>query len=443
MKSNKPNDRLPRDATLARLLAEALDSKAAGDVKSAACPDTEVLAAYAEHGLSGQEASRWEGHIADCGRCQKIIAGVVVSGENLADAEIQEQGSLVSASAVRKPELQPAALEISRRPSLWRWWAPAIGLAAAVALWFALHPVLPPKPASPRAAVTAGTSQSTAQGNTAASSAKPEETQMAQANVPPPPPAGISGGKLRDSEEPRANPSADALKKSPKQGSLQNERQTPMSPAVSEVARAEASTAAKEKDGGAPSAQEMDAKRQTTDALAETPAPPTAAAPPAAEPAPAPEASQTQGLARQLDRSAGFSSTNQVRALAKTLSSSNVFASPDRSVLWRVGPAGLIENSIDQGKTWQRQASGVTADLVAGAAPSAKIAWAVGKGGIILRTEDGEHWQRVTPPSVAQKIGPPDWVAIDARDELHATVGSPDLHRYATTDGGRTWVQEQ
>ena len=440
MKSDKPNDRLPRDAVLARLLAEALDSKAAGDAQSAACPDAEVLAAYAEHGLSGQEASRWEGHLADCGRCQKIIAGVVVSSENLEDAGIRETGSLAPASVLRKPMRQPAAPGISRRPRVWHWWAPGIGLAAAVVLWFALHPGVRPEPASPRAAASAGTSQGSAQGNTAASSAKPEETQMAQANVPPPP-AGISGAKLRDSEEPRANTPADALKKSPKQGSLQNERQTPMSPAASEVARAEASIETKEKDSGAPSARETDTKTQTTDALAETPTAGTAAAaPPTAESVP--EAGSRQVLAPQLDRSARFSSSNQVRALAKAASPPIVFTSPDRSAFWRLGPAGLIENSSDQGKTWQQQTSGVTADLLAGAAPSPKIAWAVGKGGVILRTEDGEHWQRVMPPTMAQNVAPPDWIAVDARDELHATVASRDLHRYATADGGRSWVQQ-
>jgi len=136
-----------------------------------------------------------------------------------------------------------------------------------------------------------------------------------------------------------------------------------------------------------------------------------------------------------------------MQALARIATSPIEFASPDRSVLWRVGPAGLIESSRDQGKSWHPQASGVTADLLAGAAPSAKIAWAAGRGGIIVRTEDGEHWQRVMPPSFvnaagAQNVAPPDWISIEAGDELQATIVSRDLHRYATADGGRTWVQQ-
>ena len=424
----------------------------AGDAQSSVCPDAEILAAYAEHGLSDREASRWEGHIADCSRCQKIIAGVVISGENLEEARNKGQGSPAPAFVIRKPVPQPGAVEISRWPGFWRWWVPGLGLAATVVLWFAFHPALLHQASPQRAAATTGMSQGSAQGNPSASSAKPEETQMAQTKVPPPP-EGISGDTIRDSEELQANSTADALKKSAKQGALrregENERQTPpVSPAVSGASRAAAPPVpeAKEKDSGAASAQATDKKTQTIDALAAPAEGAPAAAAPAAEAAR--KAGQTQDFARQLDRSAGFSSTNQVRAPAKIASSPIVFASPDRSALWRVGQAGLIENSSDQGQTWRPQVSGVTADLLAGAAPSARVAWAAGRGGIIVRTEDGEHWQRVMPPSFvnaagAQNVAPPDWISIEARDELRATVVSRDLHRYATADGGRTWVQQQ
>lgn len=228
MKSDRHNELLPRDAALARLLEEALESNAAGDAQSSACPDAEILAAYVERGLSDREASRWEGHIADCGRCQKIIAGVVVGGDNLEDARNEEQGSLAPAFVICKPG--PGGREISRWPGFWRWWVPGLGLATAVVLWFALHPALPHQASPQRAAATTGTSQGSAPGNPAAST-KPEETQMAEAKAPPPlasisGAAGVSGGAIRDSEEPRANADADALKKSAKQGALRREEQT-------------------------------------------------------------------------------------------------------------------------------------------------------------------------------------------------------------------------
>jgi len=54
MSFDKPDDLHSRDTALARLLAEALKSrsKPAGHGRDSACPDAEVLAAYAEQGLA-------------------------------------------------------------------------------------------------------------------------------------------------------------------------------------------------------------------------------------------------------------------------------------------------------------------------------------------------------------------------------------------------------
>jgi photosystem II stability/assembly factor-like uncharacterized protein len=76
----------------------------------------------------------------------------------------------------------------------------------------------------------------------------------------------------------------------------------------------------------------------------------------------------------------------------------------------------------------------VTSDLLAGAVPSDTAAWIAGRMGVILRTTDGERWQRVASPDAAA-----DWTAIEATDALHATVTSSDRRRFATDDGGQTW----
>ena len=113
-----------------------------------------------------------------------------------------------------------------------------------------------------------------------------------------------------------------------------------------------------------------------------------------------------------------------------------VFASPEGSVRWRLGAGGRIERSTDQGRTWRGQPSGVTTDLVAGAAASNEVAWVVGRAGVILRTTDGAQWQRVTPPQGTAL----DWVGVEARDAQRATVFSADGRRFSTEDGGRTWT---
>ena len=110
-----------------------------------------------------------------------------------------------------------------------------------------------------------------------------------------------------------------------------------------------------------------------------------------------------------------------------------LIASPSLSTLWRVGPGGMIERSRDAGRTWQAQVSNVAANLVAGEAPSDTLCWVVGQAGTIMRTTDGEHWEKISSPV------PADWTAVKARDAMNATVMAANGQRFVTADGGRTW----
>jgi hypothetical protein len=447
MSFDTPDDPHSRDTVLARLLAEALKSQSepAGHAKSSPCPDAEVLATYADQGLAEEETARWESHFADCDRCQKIIAVLAASGEELSDVEVERLGSLAAASsAAREPVVRNAATPwrmIWRRPALLRWLVPAVGMASAVALWFALRPA-PSRQAldSQRiAARTEAPQNETRQGLTAPSSAKPDENQIAQANLPAPLAASPrSGAQLRDKEKAPAN-SSFATKKEGLQ-KQEASRRGAQAPPVSEVDTLETREGAA-KDNPVPSAQAAEQQVQINNAL-------TAAAPaaPTALPSTPPPAREGERAAKR-DLDSGAPAPTQLKALAQTASLAIVFASPNRRALWRLGSVGRIEHSTDQGQTWQPQSSGVTADLLAGAAPSEKIAWVVGRAGIIVRTEDGEHWQRVASPPITQPVAPPspvpDWIGVEPRDALHATIISRDLRRFVTEDGGRTWVQQQ
>jgi hypothetical protein len=431
MKLEKPGDAHSRDAALARLLADALksQSKLAGGATGSACPDAEILAGYAEQGLAKDEAARWESHFADCNRCQKIIAVLAASGEALTEAEVKKFGTLVATSSAREPGSGTAPVRISRRPKLVRWLAPAIGVAAAVVVWFALRPVLQHEMQdSQRIAATTPAPQGSGEAVPAAPSAKPDETQMAQTNVPPPP-AAAYGGLRREATAAQSNSSAATREEETRK---KETFQAQSAPLVSELDRAEpasgATDAATEKDKQAAPVPGTELKSQNVDVIGGAAA---------AAPAPARESGGAAGGAVAL------SARNQVAALAKVAAPVVVFGSPDRRALWRLGPGGHIEHSSDQGQTWQPQSSGVTTDLVAGAAPSEKVAWIAGRGGIVLRTEDGDHWQQVTPPMRQAAAGAvQDWTGIEARDALHATIISRDLRRFATEDGGRTWVQQ-
>lgn len=107
--------------------------------------------------------------------------------------------------------------------------------------------------------------------------------------------------------------------------------------------------------------------------------------------------------------------------------------SPDASIRWRIGPAGVAEYSRDAGAKWEATSTGVGTDLVAGASPSGDVCWVVGRAGTVLLTTDGRKWQRLMFPAAV------DLVAIQATDARTATVTATDGRRFTTVDGGTTW----
>ena len=107
--------------------------------------------------------------------------------------------------------------------------------------------------------------------------------------------------------------------------------------------------------------------------------------------------------------------------------------SPDASIRWRIGPAGVAEYSEDAGAKWEATPTGVGTDLMAGASPSGDVCWVVGRAGTVLLTTDGRQWQRLMFPVAV------DLAAIQATDARTATVTAMDGRRFTTVDGGTTW----
>lgn len=106
---------------------------------------------------------------------------------------------------------------------------------------------------------------------------------------------------------------------------------------------------------------------------------------------------------------------------------------PGGEVRWRFGAGGHLARSRDAGRTWREQESGVTADLLAGAAPSPAACWVVGAAGTVLLTVDGERWERRPFPLAV------DLTAVEASSSREATITTRDGQRFETLDGGRTW----
>ncbi len=121
-------------------------------------------------------------------------------------------------------------------------------------------------------------------------------------------------------------------------------------------------------------------------------------------------------------------------SMLQVLGGGLIFA-PDNRHGWRVGSAGKIERSTDAGQSWKTQNSGVTADLLAGSAPSDKVCWIAGKAGTLLLTTDGgNHWKQVVSP-IADDLG-----GVRALDAQHASIWDiPNRKSFETNDGGLTW----
>ena len=92
-----------------------------------------------------------------------------------------------------------------------------------------------------------------------------------------------------------------------------------------------------------------------------------------------------------------------------------------------------MDYTSDGGGSWERLVTGLTTDLTAGASPSPRVCWLVGRGGVILLATDGRTFVRVPFPEAA------DLVAVQATDARSATVTAADGRRLTTDDGGRTW----
>jgi hypothetical protein len=431
----------------------------AGDPHSA-CPDAETLAAYHERSLGPEQMASLKTHVTDCERCQQILAHLQATDEIPVAAEnMAPQATAAANSSVR---VFPA-----RRPTLWRWVAPAGALAAALLVWVAVRENnsvrIPPQTTRvvAKQAETANNQTATSSSLTSPSieatrkKGPPPSDTLERLNAAPssqtavapkPPPQSLlkekdSSGAGKKSwvadDSQMANNSLNREVPAAPEEALQSRLAERVETAKSDAAKIEAEN----KAANARIDTLVPASRQRP---APTPAPARGAvagaassaypAAPSARAAASSEPAGASGGVTQQQEIAGMSkfSEKAKMRLANSLGEVTI-ATPGGLVSWRVGQAGIIDFSSDAGKTWTLQPSGVTADLLAGSAPTDRVCWIVGSSGTILRTTDaGQHWQKLRPPVLE------DILTVVAVDALRATVSLTN-GSYQTTDGGATW----
>ena len=478
-----------RDRSFDKALARHLRSSApAGEAArppeapaspSAACPDSETLAAYHERSLLPQQLNSLKEHIVGCERCQAILAHLEATDEISLQAFQREEAAAkeaVPVPAVRNVETISAAAAPgeSQRPgqapspkrsrrilllrgARWQWLAPAGTLAASLLVWIALHenrplsaPSLkqdqvatsqaPPQPAPP---VSAAVRESSPQAKTvltkpqsaadefavnganarsAANATKSREKRDYLAQVPPPQPLADKESRLRKDAKRGAS---DDLLRAQEQldrdaktatGARQENAEVQLQTQDANVQLQNQSNANAPKVPGPAALGQMEAKKMKPASAAPAPPPP-------------PSAGVSGGVVSTYNASTALEVTSAI-------SNPRLISPPGSSLLWRAGRRGLIELSKDGGSSWSRQTSGVLADLLTGSAPSDQVCWIVGRVGAILLTSDGgAHW-KVIPSPLAEDLG-----GVRASDALHATIwNARNTKSFQTSDGGLTWT---
>jgi hypothetical protein len=460
-----------REEMLARRVGEALDQLNPQD--AAECPDAEVIAAYAEQALAPEESAKWEGHFATCARCRKILRVLAASVETpLAGKEVALLGELVSTVHSPVEITAGSASRVHPRVVDWRrrWLAPALGVAAVLVVWFAMRPpwratnpgtsttlvAQAPKEELPMSPAPSGTdrlSRVAPQQDLKTETAPQPDHFSANTrplNEPLEAPAKdrADAGATLDSVSPKPGEESNSLQAEKKLKSLRDEREI-QPPAIPPPPSAPPKTAAGMQAPAAPQSEAKAASGAAVSGGAQVEANANAIGNALSRDK---QAASVQGeAAANTGGTVAPTISPEARASARKEQPLAVFRqvqkydsllkAPSGSAVWRAGKGGIIERSTDAGKTWVSQASPSQEDWLAGAAVSDAICWLVGRNGAIARTADGEHWERIAPPSQAAEADAkfPDWNAITALDGQSATIAANDGRRYATPDAGKTW----
>lgn len=463
-----------REEALARRMGEALDrmNPQGGD----ACPDAEIIAAYAEQGLGPDESAHWESHFAGCTRCRKILRVLAASADTpLAGKEVTQLGELVS--AVRGPaEIAAGSGKRSRRIFVdWRsgWLAPALAVAAVLAVWFATRPpwratgrdvsqtliAQAPKveaPLSPPPSVSDRVSRLTPQQeqkglseNSLNRSAGNAQSLDSSSKVSAADRAADVSNALK-----KASPAADDA-----EGQLQKQTEdNSKSPSDKNVTRFPGASAPPPQplktiptEGTPASAPALQARAQANGATPSMPQVPssTSQSVTVTEAAPTVETvNGTLGGANEQKSSTDLPINGRnfqaLAILGPTAQYPTLLKAPSGAFLWRAGKGGVIERSTDAGKTWVSEISSSKEEWLAGVAVSDAVCWLVGRNGAIARTVDGMYWERIAPPGLAAAAGGrfADWTGIVARDAQAAAITASDGRKFATVDGGKTWQRQ-
>ena len=439
-----------------RAIEQMLAQRADGHASDRECPDAEMIAAYMDHTLDDAETAQCEHHFASCARCQDLLAALTVSEPVDGDAPAVTDAAEIAPAPTRGVMARGDFAPVARRRPFWQWLVPLAVAAAALLFWFDFRqrptsqteqtqtaarvpadtaPIAPPpssgSPDSSGAVASTATGNAISKDGEASRSRTNSRGELAKQKTAAPRAAITSEAKAL------AAPSSAAVRDAIANGpAMERSAVSDTLPAPLPLPGAQPQSVVGGRVDKKEVADQLQAQSENFRAA-------DAAAAPQIPQSVAPNSSSgiVAGESRAMQKSARAS--GMFGGIAGNAESFIIVTPASGNMVWRIGRRGRIERSSDSGQTWIPSPSGVTTDLLAGAATGNNVAWVVGASGAILRTTDaGATWSRLKSPSVGANQAP-DWASVSATDASQATISTITGESFSTADGGATWSPKQ
>jgi len=328
-----------------RLLRETFDRRTA-ERPPGACLDAETAAAFVDEALSSRERSRLESHVADCARCQTLVAAIART-------------------------LPPPAPRVWWRKPAVAWLAPIAVAAAAIIVWVTL----------PRQDVPQPVAQMTRD-------AAPAPPQVSHDTAAPPPVAAPSAAARTLARERRQK--QESVRKEARDHAA-TPTETGAAAQLGMLADSRAAVAAPAAEApAAPLAESVIVSTESQRVIANR----LQARADSAIASPDAIVRWRIGADGTVFHTTDGGSTWEPQATGVNVTLT-AGSSPSREVCWLVGPRGTVVITTDQGRSWQRIAFPVATDLVSIRASDDKTAVVLAADRRAFSTTDrGATWTR-------------------------------------------------